>query len=125
MKRVTDKIGVVQNTGLYDRAIRIIIGAFLLGGAVVHMEMGGGLMSWHAYAGLISIYPFLTGILGWDPFYSLFHTKTCDLSEKNRCGTFPYQVDAAMGHNPIPDQEFDHSLTGSHHKASGHGKKAA
>jgi len=115
MKTLTKKIGVIQNLGIADRSLRVIVGAFLLGGAVAHLQIGGGYVGWHAYAGLISIYPFLTGILGWDPVYKLFSVKTCRKTGRNQCGTFPYEVDALLGHRPRPDHEYDHSLSGSHH----------
>ena len=110
------KIGVIQNLGLADRVLRLIIGISLLGGAIAHMQMNGNVVSaWHALAGLVSVYPFLTGIVGWDPLYSLLRVRTCSLTGKNQCGTFPYEVDAALGHNPKPEKDFDHSLTGSRH----------
>lgn len=115
MEATGKKMGVVQNVGLSDRIIRTVLGAFLLGGAAMHLVMGGAVASWHAYAGLVSIYPFLTAMLGWDPFYSLFHTRTCSDTGRNQCGTLPYEVDAALGHEPKPDEDYDHSLTGSHH----------
>lgn len=110
------KLGVVHNVGLFDRVLRVVIGALLLGGAVIHLQMGGVSVSpWHALAGLVSIYPFLTGIFGWDPIYSVMQVRTCGLTGRNQCGTFPYEVDAALGRNPKPERDFDHSLTGSHH----------
>ena len=110
------KIGVIQNLGLVDRALRIVIGIFLLGGAIVHMQMNGHVVSpWHALAGLVSVYPFLTGMIGWDPLYSMLRVRSCNLSGKNQCGTLPYEVDAALGRNPKPDNDFDHSLAGSRH----------
>ncbi len=115
MNTITDKLGVVQNTGLFDRLFRVLIGVLMLGGALYHLMTYNVSISWHAYVALLSVYPLMTGMLGWDPFYSAGRMKTCGLSEKNQCGTLPYQIDAAMGHHPVPDHEYDHSLTGSHH----------
>jgi hypothetical protein len=118
MDRIADRIGVVQNMGLIDRMLRFVIGGVLLGSVAGYLQaMGTAMLDWHAYLGLISIYPFITAILGWDPIYHLFHAKSCSLSldDRNQCGTFPYEVEAAMGKKPRPDKEYDHSLAGSHH----------
>lgn len=116
MKTFTDKLGVVQNLGLLDRMLRLLLVAALLGGPVTHLAISDGIFAWwHGIAMLLSVYPGMTGYLGWDPFYQLTAYKSCGLSEKNQCGTLPYQIDAALGHHPIPDVEYDHSLSGSHH----------
>jgi len=115
MNETTTKLGVIQNIGLFDRVLRLTIGAALLGGVFVHLGVHHALVSWHGYVTMLSVYPLITAWLGWDPIYQVFETKTCDLSSRNRCGTVPYQVDAALGHNPIPNKDYDHSLSGSHH----------
>lgn len=121
MKAMRDKLGVVQNMGLADRALHCVLGASLLGASAVHLVIFDGIFGWwDGIAILISIYPTLTGILGWDPFYAATGYKTCGLSEKNPCGTLPYQVDAALGHHPVPDKDYDHSLAGSHHEHPHH-----
>ena len=117
MKRVREKIGVVQNVSLFDRLVRLFIAAALITGASAsYLEVQQ--LTWEGYAILVSIYPALTGILGWDPFYALLNTRTCGLSERNQCGTFPYQVDAALGRHPVPNRgfEYEHSLEDAHHE---------
>ncbi|MFQ5468711.1 MAG: DUF2892 domain-containing protein [Gammaproteobacteria bacterium] len=119
----TRKIAVFQNLGAVDRVIRVVLGTVLLGGAIINMQTIGAITAWHALAGLVSVYPFLTGILGWDPFYSMFGARSCNIDGgRNACGSFPYEVDAAAGHNPVPDTDVDSTLTGSHHETN---KKAA
>lgn len=117
------RLTVVQNIGLADRVIRTIIGVALLGGGM-YVVLSGNTISWEAYLMAVSVYPLLTAILGWDPVYGAMGTRTCriDGDGRNQCGTFPYEVDAALGHNPTPDRgfEYDHSLTGAHHESTKH-----
>ena len=109
-------LGVVQNLSLIDRALRGLLAAVLLIVPAVELVFLEGTFGWwHGIAMLASVYPGLTAFLGWDPFYQAMGTKTCDLSERNQCGTLPYQVDAALGHHPVPNKDYDHSLAGSHH----------
>lgn len=119
MKGTTQQLIVVQNIGLMDRVLRIAIGALMLGGATYSLA-SGSVVSWEAFAIALSVYPFLTAILGWDPVYGAMDTRTCRIDGKgrNQCGTFPYEVDAALGHKLVPDKEFeyDHSLTACHHE---------
>lgn len=117
MQNTLAKLGVIQNLGLIDRALRIVLGAVLIGVSVTSI-LNSTVVTWQVYVALFAIYPLMTGMLGWDPLYAVAHTKSCDLSDRNRCGTFPYQIDAMLGHNPISDKgyEYDHSLSASHHE---------
>lgn len=117
MERVAQKLGVIQNLSLTDRLVRFAIGIGMISAVGIAIATGN-FVTWEGYVALLSIYPLATGMLGVDPFYSLFHKKTCGLNDRNQCGTIPYQVDAAMGHHPVPDKgyEFDHSLGASHHE---------
>lgn len=121
MEKVVEKLGVVQNLGLVDRGFRFAIGIALITFAAITLVTGSA-VTWQGFAILFSIYPLMTGMLGIDPVYSLFHKKTCGLNDRNQCGTIPYQVDAAMGHHPVPDKgyEYDHSLGASHHETTQH-----
>jgi hypothetical protein len=105
----------VQNIGLYDRVIRGSIAALLIVLSFYDLKTGS-LVGWHVYVILLSIYPALTSILGWDPLYSLFNVRSCGGSRFNQCGTFPFEMDSALGHNPSvdSDQEFDHSMSSVH-----------
>ena len=115
MDKIIRNLGVVQNLGLFDRMFHLIIGIAMLGGSALHLYIFDVSVSWHGYAFLLSVYPLMSAILGWDPLYAIFHAHSCSVSGKNSCGTVPYQVDAMLGHKPIPDHEYDHSLIGSHH----------
>ncbi len=113
MKRVREVIGVVENISVVDRIIRVLIGLALVAGMVVqiqismtHPELAKSL-TWESYAALASFYPLLTAMLGWDPFYALFHARSCGTSDRNRCGTVSYQVDAALGHHPDHDKGYE------------------
>jgi hypothetical protein len=100
------RLTVIQNLGLVDRVVRTLIGWGLIAAAAADV-LSGQQVSWHPYAILFAVYPILTAIVGYDPFYSAAHTKSCDLSERNRCGTFPFEVSAALGHQPRCASEFD------------------
>ncbi len=117
MKAVTDRIGVIQNIGWLDRTIRAVIGAGLMGVAFYELYAPGigATATWHSYAVLIAVYPLMTSMLGWDPFYALSHTKSCDTSTANRCGTYPYELKAAFGHAPdVCELDSEHSLESCH-----------
>jgi len=116
IKFITQQLGTVQNLGLNDRVIRGVIAALMIGLPSLDLALGGilgGIFGWHGYVILLSIYPALTAILGWDPLYSLFQIRSCGVALHNQCGTFPYQVADALGRNPVVDKgyEFDHSLS--------------
>lgn len=119
MQRLRGKIGVAYNIGLADRAIRFIVGFALLGTGAIGMTVTPTITVLEALAVIVSIYPLMTSMMGWDPFYSLFGARTCSVEGgRNQCGTLPYEVDSALGRDPEPDEgfEYDHSLTGSHHR---------
>jgi len=61
-----------KNEGAVDRAVRVVAGAALIGGAVM-----GPLAPW----GWIGVVPLATGILGTCPLYSLIGASTCPLKE--------------------------------------------
>lgn len=125
MNRIRGKLAPTENIGLVDRIVRSVGGgALMILGIVSILETGHTNMS--AAAILLAVYPLMTAMIGWDPIYQLFGARTCNpQSGRNQCGTMPYEVDAALGHNPIPDEgyEYDHSLIGSHHEQKR--KKAA
>jgi len=107
---------VEQNLGMLDRVMRVIIGTVML--AVPYYlitQEGATVQAWHSWTMVLSVYPFLSGILGADPIYNMMGKKSCDLSDRNRCGSFPFQVDAFMGHKPIPEDDYEHTLEHSRH----------
>ncbi|MCC6206907.1 MAG: DUF2892 domain-containing protein [Gammaproteobacteria bacterium] len=124
MKRIRSRLFVVHNIGLVDRMSRLFIGTALLAGGIVSM-FNTSVLTWEPYAMLISVYPLMTSMLGWDPFYASVDARTCSLEGgRNACGTFPFEVDAmVVGDKLVPDSDFDHSLTSAHHKPER--KKAA
>ena len=117
MSRISGKIAPTENIGLVDRTAR-----FFGGGILITFGVLSALLTKHdvlsAVAILLSIYPLMTTMMGWDPIYQLFGARTCTVEGgRNQCGTFPYEVDAALGHKPQPTEgyEYDHSLAGSRH----------
>lgn len=116
MKTIAAELTAIQNLGLSDRMIRLIFSAVFLASPAYHLALFDAHFALqHGVLMLLSIYPGLTAFLGWDPFYQMAYTKSCGATERNQCGTLPYQVDAALGHHPIPNDDWDHSLAGSHH----------
>lgn len=110
------KVETIQNVGLVDRLVRFGLAvAFLAVPAYSLVVLGDHFAISYGLLMLLSIYPALTGMLGWDPYYQLTGAKSCGIGERNQCGTLPYEIDAALGHHPIPNNEWDHSLSGSHH----------
>jgi hypothetical protein len=117
METVRTRLGVIQNLALTDRLLRLVLTALLLAWPMIDLLVAGNVLNgWHAASWLVSAYIGLTGFVGWDPLYHLFGYRSCSIdSERNQCGTLPYQVDAAMGHHPVPKRDFDHSLAGATH----------
>lgn len=116
---------IPQNMGWLDRLLRFIVGTTMLAVPftilVLSMDpewLGKGheVSNWVYYTPLISIYFFMTAILGADPVYALLRIRSCGNNPRNPCGTFPFEVDAALGNKPIPDSDIEHSLAASHHK---------
>jgi hypothetical protein len=93
---------VLQDVGLVDRVLRLVIGAALMGSAYyLANPIELPLPRWgHAFAFGIALYPIFTGMLGRDPFYAMFNAKTCGDTGKNQCGSLSYQVKAMSGHVP-------------------------
>ena len=113
---------VPQNLGWLDRIIRFIIGTALIASPVTFLTLSpetptwlsdGSPMSWPYYAMLVAIYPFLTAILGRDPIYALTGIRSCGTSQRNPCGTFPFEVEAAVGNAPRPREDIEHSRSNS------------
>lgn len=116
---------VPENLGWLDRLIRFVIGSVLIGSVFttlyyftdpVWVTEGRDPRGWAVYPMLISVYFYLTAIFGRDPIYSLLHIRSCGTSPRNPCGSFPFEVDAAMGNNPKPDDDVAHTLEKSHHE---------
>jgi len=117
MNRLKGQLQDLHNIGLIDRVGRFFVGGALLFIGVISSVAFQSVQVWEAVIMLLAIYPLMTCIMGWDPFYQLVGLRTGEDTGRNVTGTLPFQVDAAMGNNPIPDKdyEYDHSLSGSHH----------
>jgi hypothetical protein len=115
MTQITGNISTVQNIGLIDRMIRFFGGGALLAWGSLTLVMGGNTTTAVVVA-LLSVYPLMTTMMGWDPFYQMFGTRTCSLEGgRNTCGTFPFELDSALGNDPKPGNDYDHSLASSQH----------
>ena len=117
MSRIKGKMPPAENIGLVDRMVRFFAGGILMTYGVLSAFLTGhDVVS--ATAILLAVYPLMTTMMGWDPFYEIFGARSCQLEGgRNQCGTLPYELDSALGHEPKPDEgyDYDHSLTGSHH----------
>jgi hypothetical protein len=60
-----------MNIGFVERVIRILVGAALL--SCVFLVPNG--LRW---AGLIGLLPFISGLIGWCPFYACLNWLTLD-----------------------------------------------
>ena len=58
------------NEASWDRIARVIVGVALF---VIGLAVGGGLGTFLA---VFAFVPFLTGLVGWCPLYSLLHVRT-------------------------------------------------
>ena len=94
---------IVQNESLVDRSLRVLLGVIMLAvpcyllvtnSAANHIGLSLSMLLSIYQVGYHTIYPILSGVFGVDPFYYLFNKKSCDLSERNRCGTLPSQFNA-------------------------------
>lgn len=86
---------LVQNESLIDRSLRVIAGCLMLVVPLLLLVTTDTLSHiWLSLSMLLSIYFILSGVIGVDPLYYLFNKKSCDLTERNRCGTLPSQYDA-------------------------------
>jgi Inner membrane protein YgaP-like, transmembrane domain len=113
---------VPENLGWLDRLIRFMIGSIIIGSVFttlyyftdpVWATEGRDPRGWAVYPMLISVYFYLTGILGSDPIYGLFHIRSCGGSPRNPCGSFPFEVEAALGKEPKPKSDIAHKLSES------------
>ncbi|MGD8592390.1 MAG: DUF2892 domain-containing protein [Gammaproteobacteria bacterium] len=116
MKELREKLGVVENLGWLDRTIRIVVGAGLISIPCYYLLTGQLMSPWYAFLMLFAVYPLITGIVGCDWMYNMVGVKSCGTSERNPCGSFPFEIDAALGHKPIPHSDLEHSLQNSHHE---------
>ena len=115
MKNILSRMGVVQNLGWLDRSLRLLATAAMIAIPCYLLLSQDNAPNWLFYMILLAVYPGLTAVMGYDVLYEILGTKTCGNSERNPCGTFPYEIDAAMGHKPIPESELEHSLAVAHH----------
>ncbi len=62
-------MGIVNEAG-WDRLVRVIVGVALF---AIGLAVGGG---WGVFLAVFAFVPFLTGLVGWCPLYSLLHIRT-------------------------------------------------
>jgi len=112
MHTLHQSLGAAQNLGWIDRTLRLIVGAALIAVVLLQLQQGNtlGLL---AYLPIVAIYPLLSGILGWDPLYAVGHIKSCDTSSRNKCGTYLFEVESAVGKDVTCNDGYDCSLSGN------------
>ncbi len=117
MQMTQHRLGPVQNMGWLDRSVRTVIGALLIAVTLYEIQQGTPVGS-YAYLPIVAIYPLMTGLLGWDPFYAASNVKSCDISpgSRNKCGTFLFEVESAMGKDVKCHDGYDCSIAGNDHE---------
>jgi hypothetical protein len=122
-----EKSQASQNIGLIDRLLRAVIGSAMLAGGTAVLLQASALPAITAMEAamlgmiLVSIYPLLTAVVGVDPFYSAAGIRSCSISGKNQCGTFPFQIKAALGKAPrYCETDDEHSLDACHDEPMEH-----
>jgi hypothetical protein len=63
-----------ENVGITERAIRYVLTAMLV--SVIFVSKGT--LSWEVYAPLLSVYTFITAVMGWDPIYEFLGVSTTE-----------------------------------------------
>lgn len=64
----------IRNIGLLDRGIRITVGAVAI--LAVLLSQNTGMLGLLALIPLLSVYPIMTGLLAYDPFYAWIGINT-------------------------------------------------
>ena len=97
----------VENLGLTDRALRFITGlAMLVFGyfAIENVEY----LFLGAVIILLSEYPLMTSILGWDPLYPVTGSRSCSIEKRRELyGPLSLEVDVALYCKLAPDYFYD------------------
>jgi hypothetical protein len=108
-------LNLAQNIGIIDRIFRGAVALHVIGLPLLSLEEVG-LLSWHGYVILLGVYPSLTAILGWDPFYVLFGVSSCEGSYHKQRGKHPHEMNAGLGYNLAADgnHDFDQSMSAVH-----------
>jgi len=97
MQKAQKNPRVIQNMGWLDRVLHFLVGAALLLVPMIILEMEIS-EAWYLYVLILaSAIPISIAIWGLEPLYQIFGVKSCDTSERNRCGTFFEELRSAFG----------------------------
>ena len=99
MRDLAEHTRPIQNLGLIDRLVRVGAGAAFIGYAVHDLMSGASMHWWHAMGIFAAVYLFMTGMLGYGPFFAMAGVKTCSLDGRNQCGSLPYELSVFLGRN--------------------------
>ncbi|WP_455209075.1 YgaP family membrane protein [Kaarinaea lacus] len=64
----------IRNIGLIDRGLRIAVGAVAI--LAVLASQNTGMLGWVALIPLFAVYPIMTGLIAYDPFYAWLGINT-------------------------------------------------
>lgn len=64
----------INNLGILERGARIAIGAVAIIAVLASQNIG--MLGWVALIPLVAVYPIMTGMIGYDPFYAWFGVNT-------------------------------------------------
>jgi len=96
MQKALKNPRVIQNMGWLDRVLHFSLGAVLLlvPLALIAMDIAN---DWYLYClMLLSVLPISIAVWGLEPLYQVMGVKSCDTSERNRCGTFSEEIRSAF-----------------------------
>lgn len=85
------QLAFAENVGITERAIRYVLTAGLVG--VVFASQGT--LGLEVYAPLLSIYTFVTAVMGWDPIYEFLGVSTAQESGEGRHESYSDNVSTA------------------------------
>lgn len=94
----------IRNLGFLERGIRIAVGATAILAVLASQNIG--MLGWVALIPLVAIYPIMTGMIGYDPFYAWFgiNTHRSSIISDEQLNKFVHNITA----EPFPFSDSKH-----------------
>ena len=112
----------IRNVGYIDRGIRILTGSAAI--LFVLATHTAGALGWMAVIPLLAVYPIITGLISYDPFYAWLQidtSKSSVISDENVLRLFTH----ISGEHPAQTSESDSAVQRQHTRKSSSHKDAA
>ena len=106
----------IRNVGYIDRGIRIIAGSAAI--LFVLTTQTAGMLGWMAILPLLAVYPIITGIISYDPFYAwaqIDTSKSSVISDANVMKIFSHMTDEPAASTNV-DSNTQHANKRHGHK---------